>query len=154
MDTVLYRKRVRQAKHRPYICNYIHCSSKRRQLVECIPQKAIHGGQSSFSSLPPENQTLSASNHLQSTLTKRRTLWVSSRHCNCLNKQSLDRKAVILVFLTCGCVWGFFCLVGWLWVFSLFCCIFFVSFGLSFSGFFFFLLYLMLINSIMQKMLP
>lgn len=58
--TVLYCKKVTQAKHGPSICNYIHCSSKRRQLAECIPQKAIGGGQSSgvtfpFSSLLPEN---------------------------------------------------------------------------------------------------
>ena len=131
--TVLYRKKITPEKHRPYLCNYIHCSSKRRQLVECIPQKAIHRGQSSgvtfpFFSLLPENQTLAASNHLQSTLTKRRTLRVSNRQCNCLNKHTLGRKTVILACLKCGCVW-LFCLFV-----CPFCCIFLVSLGGVFSA--------------------
>lgn len=50
--TVLYCKKVTQAKQGPYICNYIHRGSKRRQLAEHIPQKAIHGGQSSGGIFP------------------------------------------------------------------------------------------------------
>lgn len=140
--TVLYCKKVTQAKHRPYILNYSHCSSNRRQLVEHIPQKAIHRGQSSgvtfpFFSLLPENQTLAASNHPQSTLTKRRTLWVSNRQCN---KQTLGRKTVIQMFLKYGCLFFLFVLSHF----------FFSFFKLLFLMFCW---CLMLGNSIIQRML-